>query len=351
MLFQSSLQANSSESETRSRPPSPPLPQSNAAAQSLADVLIVVGSAGTPEYARMFGEWSARWEQAARDGDATFHQIAEEDVDAGGNQKPILRERLESLAAEETLPLWVVLIGHGTFDGREAKFNLAGEDVSDLELQAWLSGVQRPIAFINCTSASGAFFGAMSGPGRVVVTATKSGQEINFARFGDYFSRAVADPATDIDRDGQVSLLEAFLRASRQTEEFYAGENRLATEHALLDDNGDGRGVRAEDFEGVRPLNAAGDSTDPDGLVAHQWHLVPSAEERDFPPELRPRRNELELAVMRLREQKERYGEDEYLGLLQPLLVELARLYEQADQRQLDGEDAARDHPTPAISP
>ena len=109
------------------------------------------------------------------------------------------RERLRTALAEKGTaglePLWVVLIGHGTFDGREAKFNLRGPDVTDIELAEWLKPIRRPLAIINGASASGPFLNRLSGEGRVVVTATRSGDEQNFARFGGYIAEAIADPA------------------------------------------------------------------------------------------------------------------------------------------------------------
>ena len=129
------------------------------------------------------------------------------------------RDRLHSVLVEQSKasrqPLWIVLIGHGTYDGREAKFNLRGADVTDLELAEWLSPVKRQVVVINCASASGPFINRLSGPNRVVVTATKSGFEMNFARFGQYLAEAIADPRADLDKDGQVSLLEAYLTAEQ----------------------------------------------------------------------------------------------------------------------------------------
>src|SRR4029077_6004302 len=113
---------------------------------------------------------------------------------------------------------------------------------------------KRPLAVIDCASASGPFINALSAPGRVIVTATRSGNEVNVTQFGGYFARAIANPAADLDKDGQTSLLEAFLFASRQVEQFYQEAGRLATEHALLDDNGDGLGTPADWFRGVRAV-------------------------------------------------------------------------------------------------
>ena len=224
-------------------------------------------------------------------------------------------------------PLWIVLIGHGTYDGREAKFNLRGPDVTDLELAEWLAPIKRPVAVLDCTSASGPFLNRLSGADRVVVTATKSGHELNFARFGQYLAEAIADPRADLDKDGQVSLLEAFLTASSRVNEYYRTHSQLATEHALLDDNGDKLGTPADWFRGVRATRRAKDGAALDGLRAHQLHLIPSDRERDIPPAVRQRRNQLELSVAALRDEKTKLGADEYYKRLEPLLIELARLY------------------------
>jgi hypothetical protein len=221
-----------------------------------------------------------------------------------------------------------VLIGHGTFDGREAKFNLRGPDVSDQELANWLRPARRPLAVVNCTSSSAPFLNRLSAPGRVIITATRTGQEIQFARFGEYLSQAIGDAAADLDKDGQTSLLEAYLAASHQTEAFYKEAGRLATEHALLDDNGDALGTPAGWFEGTRAVRAAKDGAPIDGHRAHQWHLILSETERALPAEKRAKRDDLELKIQALRDRKAKLEETEYYAQLEQLLLELARLYE-----------------------
>lgn len=293
-----------------------------------ADVVVVVGRYGADEYQEMFQTWAQRWVDAAARGGARCTLLGTGEDEDDYEQ---MRNAIGEQAVESTRPLWLVLIGHGTYDGREAKFNLDGPDVSAQELWSWLADVQRPVAVINCASSSGAFLEHLSNPGWVVVTSTKNGDEINFARFGDYLSAAIADEAADFDKDGQVSLLEAFLAASRRTEEFYRGDNeRLLTEHALIDDDGDGKGTRAAAFEGVRPTRDS-ETGALDGFRAHQWHLIPSEVERNFPAELRPLRDELELAVFQLRELKADLPEEEYFARLEELLVRLAEVYEQAE--------------------
>jgi hypothetical protein len=165
-----------------------------------------------------------------------------------------------------------------------------------------------------------------------VIAATKSGHEHNFARFGDYLSAAIADPKADLDKDDQTSLLEAFLLAAARVEEFYKEESRLATEHALIDDNGDRLGTPADWFRGLRAAKAGKDGASPDGPRAGQLQLVASPGEQDLPVAARSRRDALELEIAELRRRKDAIAEDDYYRELEPLLVELARLYEPVDQ-------------------
>jgi hypothetical protein len=293
-------------------------------------VIVVVGAPGTSEYGTEFRRWASLWRAAAEKASAEFLQIAVVSSDG-----PPDRERLRTALADKGTaglePLWVVLIGHGTFDGREAKFNLRGPDVTDVELAEWLKPIRRPLAIINGASASGPFLNRLSGEGRVVVTATRSGDEQNFARLGGYLAEAIADPRADLDKDGQTSLLEAFLTASGRVEEFYRTRSRLATEHALIDDNGDRLGTPADWFRGVRATKRAKDDSEPDGIRAHQFHLVRNDRERRMPAATRKRRDELERSMADLRAKKAQIPEDDYYARLETILIELARLYGQGD--------------------
>src|SRR4029453_6684986 len=114
-------------------------------------------------------------------------------------------------------------------------------------------------------SASGAWLKPMSGKDRIVVTATKSGAEINYSRFGGYFASAIGDPSGDLDKDGQTSVLEAWLSASQGVADFYKSEGRLATEHSLLEDNADGLGTPASWFSGIRAVKKPKGNSVPDG--------------------------------------------------------------------------------------
>jgi hypothetical protein len=294
-------------------------------------VLVVVGAPGTPEYATQFAAWAGLWEQACAKSGTAFAAVG---LDEPGPTPDLTRIQriLASHAEESTAALWLVLIGHGTFDGRTPKFNLRGSDLSAKDLAEWLKPVRRPLAVIDATSSSAPFLKELSAPGRIIVTATKSGFEQNYARFGQYFTEAIVDPKADLDKDGQTSLLEAFLSASHAVGQFYAAAGRLATEHALLDDNGDGLGTPAEWFRGIRPVQKAQDGASLDGYRAHQLHLLNSASETAMPAELRTKRDQLELQVMELRDSKAKHSDEEYFSKLEPLLREIAQIYAQADK-------------------
>jgi len=294
-------------------------------------VIVVVGAAGTPEYATQFAKWAGLWEQACAKSNAQFVAVGlNESKDL--SDRASLQEILTRQSGRTSAELWLVLIGHGTFDGRMAKFNLRGPDISAGDLVEWLKPLRGPVAVVNTASSSAPFLKELSSPGRIVMAATKSGFEQNFTRFGQYLAEAVVDPRADLDKDGQTSLLEAFLSASHSVREFYAAAGRLATEHALLDDNGDGLGTPAEWFRGIRPVQKARDDASLDGYRAHQLHLLHSAGETAMPPELRAKRDQLELQVMQLRDTRATLSDEDYFAKLEPLLREIARIYEPTDR-------------------
>ena len=258
---------------------------------------------------------------------------------AGTEQTPIiadhqiLTEAIASAGKEKTTePLWIVFIGHGTFDGRTASWNLTGKDLSAEQLAEACDAIDRPLAVVVCASCASPFINAMSGPNRVIISATKDGSQIQYSRFGDAMSLAISTLDADINRDGQTSLLEAWLFASRRTAEFYRIEGRLASEHSLLDDSGDAKGVRSELFEGDQIAATVKNPDEIDGQLATRWHLVRSEEERRLSPEQRKTRDDLEAQIKELRKKKNDLSEVEYLQQLETLLIPLARLYESIDE-------------------
>jgi hypothetical protein len=313
------------------------VPTAVLAADSATTVIVVVGAEGEAEFGQQFRTWAGRWEAAAKTAGAELTTIGLAES-SGKSDRELLIDKLAEAAkaqspeAKAPEAVWLVLIGHGTFDGKTARFNLRGADFTPADLAGWVKAIERPLAIVNCASASGPFVPELSGKNRVVIAATKSGHEYNYARFGDYLSAAIADLKGDLDKDDQTSLLEAFLMASGGVNEFYKTEARLATEHALLDDNGDKLGTPADFFQGVRAVKSAKAGALPDGITAGQFVLVKNKHEERLPAETRARRDELERQLAELRLRKSKLPEAEYFALLEPLLLEISKLYESTEK-------------------
>ncbi len=300
------------------------------AAQDDTSVLVVVGAAGHADYAKEFNR-QADAIKTASDQNGVRTTLIGLQTDAPEQDREKLRQAITSELQQTSGALWIFLIGHGTYYGRAAKFNLRGPDITTEELADWLKPAKRPILLINTASASAPFVKALTGPDRVVITATKSGDEKNITRFGGFFVDALTHESSDLDRDGQTSCLEAFLAATRHVNRFYEEGNRLATEHALIDDNGDGLGSRGDWFRGVRPTRSASEQTTPDGYRAHQFHLLPHALERQLTDDQKKERDRLERAVTSLRNRRSELSEKDYFAELESVLIQLARLYQMAD--------------------
>ena len=232
-----------------------------------------------------------------------------------------------------------MLIGHGTFDGRTARFNLRGPDVATDELAAWLKPSRRPVVIINGASASAPFLRPLAGPDRVIVTATRSGvgEERHPLR---RLPRGRHRRHRRRPGPGRRHLAAGGLPVRRQAGRVVLQARRalLATEHALLEDNGDGRGTPASFFRGLAPGKRPADDAEPDGHRAHQLALLAAPPERALPAAVRRRRDELELKVLKLRDGRAKLSTDAYHARLEPLLLELARIYRRQD----------RQHPPPA---
>ncbi len=218
--------------------------------------------------------------------------------------------------------VFVFLAGHGSFDGMHYKLNLVGPDPTAEELAGMLYAIPaHSFLVVNTTTCSGASLKALSGPGRVVITATKSGNEGNQTHLSGYFVEALSDNKSDVDKDGRVSILEAFKYAVSRVEEYYSKEGNLQTEHPLLDDNGDGEG-----HANPAPENG-------DGLIARTTYLdqgpilitnaAPANEEqRKFALEAQS----LEKQIEALKYAKAGMPEAEYEKKLEELLLKLAQV-------------------------
>jgi hypothetical protein len=294
-------------------------------------LIVVVGAPGEEEYQKAFETSAAEWLNAGKQAGAVITRIPPDNLESGAGSREQLEQALHS-ATNSPADLWLVLIGHGTFDGREARFNLAGPDITATELSAWLKPVDRRTIIFQGASASAPFINRLSAKGRIIITATRSGSEQNYARFGANAAAALADPLSDVDQDGQNSALEIFLAASRMTAEWYKTEGRLATEHPLIDDNGDGRGTPADWFKGLRVTRKTSDGLEPDGVRANQVHLIPSEFEASLTLDQIKWRDDKEIEIARLREGKATLPEADYFARLEALLLELSRFYHGLEQ-------------------
>ncbi len=303
-------------------------------------LILVVGAPGEDEFGREFGEWSKNWLQLAEREGWEVTRISGQQPDANEPPNPeiqanrtdstMLKEAIENHQGSEQR-LWIVLLGHGTFTRNVAKFNLVGPDVSAPELNQWLRGISSQVVIVNCSSASGPFVTELGGPQRILLTATRSGSELNYSRYGRFLSMAINDLSADIDHDNEVSLLEAFLLATAQTERFYREEARLTTEHALLDDNGDRVGTAGDFFQGIRPVKAAPVGKTIDGNIAGRIILF-SPSSLEFPSALSERRTQIEDSIEQLRQQKSTLSQVDFYARLERLLLELADVYDQVER-------------------
>ncbi len=296
-------------------------------------IILVIGAPGNAEYEEQFSEWSKHWTDVAAKANASLTTIGKSAAEKLTDLEQ-LKAAISGIPHDSNAPLWIVMIGHGTYARQVAKFNMRGPDVSAAELAQWLQPVKRPTVVVNCASSSAPFINELSGKDRIVVTATKSGTQYNFARFGEYFSRAIASPDSDLDHDDEVSVHEAFLRAGAEVRQFYDSEARIATENALIDDNGDGRGTPAKMFRGVRPVGKAKQGQELDGRVAIRIALTPAGTRLPFTEQERQRRDEIEKELEQLRSKKANLSEQDYDAAIEPLLVELAKIYQAAEARK-----------------
>ena len=295
-------------------------------------VMIITGAGGEEEYAELFAEWGEDLAKAFDGNAVEMVHITNKPEDTGARKT--VESTLNKWVENPDVEIWILLVGHGTFDGKVAKFNLVGNDASDADFKHWLKPHRGPLVFINTSSCSAPFIRSLSGPNRVVATATKSGYEQNFCRFGGYMAAALGQAEADLDKDGAVSVLEAFLIASRQAGEFYRENDRLVSENALLDDNGDGMGTPADWFRGVRTQKKAKGKSSADGKLSRLVFPVIPPAEKDIPAPLRKKRLAIEAKIETLRSLKKTLEAEIYYRDLEKLFLELAATNDEIETAQ-----------------
>jgi hypothetical protein len=221
---------------------------SGAAAAEDRYALIVSGATGGKEYVEQYARWSGDLARALvevfRFEPALVTALSESRPPETAATAQNVRRTLTALRNRMTQDdlLLVVLIGHGTFDGVDARFNLVGPDLESADWSVLLRSLPGRIVVVNTTSASFPFLERLAAPRRIVVTATDSAAQRFDTVFPEYFIRALTDDAADIDKNGRISIWEAVAAASGSVRRHYQQRGQLSTERALLDDNGDGVG-------------------------------------------------------------------------------------------------------------
>ncbi len=219
------------------------------AAAQRTHLLVVSGLSGEPQYAAQFRQAARTLVDAARArwavGDSSVIVLAEDPAAdpgriAGRSTRDAVAEAFLALS-RRVAPgdvVLVLLLGHGAGEGPQSRVNLPGPDPTAADYAGWLAGFARQqVVFVNAASASGDFLPVLAGQGRVVVTATRSAVQRNETVFATHFVQGLTGDAADADKDGRVSVLEAFAYAQKEVARAYASTNRLQTEHARLSDS------------------------------------------------------------------------------------------------------------------
>jgi hypothetical protein len=294
--------------------------------------LIIAGIGGDEEYSTKFAKWSGELRELLvnRFGFAENHVLLLCEKPSAGDAHDAAADVRNAFAAlksatQKQSAVFIFLIGHGSFDGKDAKFNLAGPDLSAGDYLGLIKSLPTSrIVFVNTATASGEFIKPLSGAGRVIITATRSGQEQNATRFPEYLIAALKDQAADADQNGRLSVLEVFNYATKLTADWYQQAGLLATEHPLIDDNGDGTGhLKAE----------AGDG----GLAATTYFdSLPQAEASADPEvnKLITERTRLESEIEQLKARKASTKPEEYEATLEKLLIQLATVNQSIKAKQ-----------------
>lgn len=211
-------------------------------------VLIITGLSAEPPYKARFVKIAALLADSAR---ARWHVADSSLIVLGENPaddpKHITAKSTREEVANAFLRLYkrvapgdVVLVflnGHGAGEGAASRVNLPGPDPTAAEYASWLSGFARQtVVFVNAASGSGDFLPVLAGRGRVVVAATKTGIERNETVFGTPFVRGLTGTEADADKDGRVSVFEAFDFAKKEVARSYDADKKMLTEHAVLSD-------------------------------------------------------------------------------------------------------------------
>lgn len=289
--------------------------------------LTVVGHPGEEDYKVRFQGWAQQIESAltaspekplvktigAATGGATMAEL-----------EVAINDAAKTAGTDDIFAL--ILIGHGTFDGAEYKFNLKGPDIRSAQLAVMLDRIASTRQLVvNTTAASGGAMPALVKPHRVVIAATRTGTQKNATVFARYFADAFSDASADTDKNETITALEAYTYAARRTKEYYEQEKRIVTEQSVLNDIGSGAGVRDPGADNGQGLLAA-------SFPMLRLGSTAAAAANPEKAALLKRKELLEQQIDRLKYQKDSMQPLDYRRQMNALLLTLAQTQAQIDQ-------------------
>ena len=286
--------------------------------------LIVAGASGGPEYAEQYAAWTRDLASILVDRMKMSPEKVKVLDDRGDAATAAtaanVRQQMAAVRRVMTADdlLLVVLIGHGTYDGVDAKFNLVGADLESAQWAELIAGLPGQVVIVNTSSASFPFIERLSGDRRVVITATDSVAQRFDTVFPEFFIKAFQGDAADIDKNNRISIWEAFAAAAGDVRRHYQRRGQLSTERALLDDNGDGVGGEA-----------AGTSSEDGSRASHVYldrPLAGAAPTDEVLVKLLQRRAAIEAELEELKIRRSFLRPDEYQKEFERLMVDLARV-------------------------
>lgn len=296
-----------------------------------ADDVIIIGSGGDDLFRERFEAWGNRLEKVLVD--SMGREKEQVNLLMPGAERNSDLETIRKVFAElkdkhpADRDLFIYLIGHGTFLRREAKLQIPGDDLAAEELNALIDGVPaRNVVVINAASTGAAFINVLTGPKRVIASATKSAYEENAPDYMAWFLTALEQGSADTNRDQRISIWEAAQQASALTSSFYKNEGLLATEHAILDDNGDGLGTRLHLDPELEPEVRANEN--PDGALARNIFIKGFTFPKAAPQALIDEYLSLMGQVEAFTKDKSKSRNQSYYRSLESMMLKAAKLHQ-----------------------
>lgn len=271
-------------------------------ANAATRVLVITGIGGEPQYEERFAQWSDQVAKASATATGDAERVQK--LSGKGARRESVQAALQKFATELGAgdQLILVLLGHGTYDGTEYRFNIDGPDLTGSELGALLDRIPAQQLIVNATSASGALADKLANARRVVITATRSGGERNATRFGGFWAEALVSDAADADKDGNVTAREAYDYAVRRVTDAFKADNAILTERSRI--------------EGNEPSRFVVSRLGPAALFASDSQLS----------QLRAEQDQITARLAGIKAEKATMSEDAYYARIEPVLLELARL-------------------------